>query len=31
MSQQKFKQFYDQIIGEELKARLEIEKENRNK
>ena len=31
MSQQKFKQFYDQIIEEELKARLEIEKENRNK
>ena len=31
MSQQKFKQFYDQIIEEENKARLEIEKEKRNK
>jgi len=28
---QKFKQFYDQIIEEENKARNEIEKENRNR
>ena len=31
MSQNKFKQFYYQIIEEENKARLEIEKENRNR
>ncbi len=31
MNQQKFKQFYDQIIEEENKARIEIEKENRNR
>ena len=28
---QKFKQFYEQIIEEENKARNEIEKENRNR
>jgi hypothetical protein len=28
MSQNKFKQFYDQILEEENKARIEIEKEN---
>ena len=31
MSQQKFNQFYEQILEEENKERAEIEKENRNK
>ena len=31
MSQQKFNQFYEQILEEENKARAEIEKENRNR